>query len=207
MSASVTFAILAGGQGRRLSGADKGLVEVAGRRMIDWVLMNLPAGYPSLIVANRNLDIYKALGLPVISDPWPESLGPLAGMLAALRAVDTEWIQILSCDGLLLPDDLHQQLVLEARRQGAVAAYPVFEARGQFLHVLLHRRIKPQLEDALRLGQRSVGRWLHDIAACAVPIDASQKPLIWSINTPEERCWAEEQMMSLVQRSGLTLFR
>lgn len=199
MGPLVTFAILAGGQGRRLQGADKGLVKVAGRRMIDWVLMNAPADCPGLIVANRNLDIYAQLGASVVSDPWPTRLGPLGGFLAALRAAETEWIQVLSCDGLLLPPHLHQRLLSAAQQQGCPAAYPTVASQGEFVHALLNRRVKPRLEQALASGERGVGRWLRDIAACTVAIEESAAPLIWSINTAGELQRAEEVLLAGAQ--------
>ena len=55
----VAAVILAGGQGRRMGGADKGLVEYRGRPLIEWVLEVLTPQVDELVIsANRNLDTY-----------------------------------------------------------------------------------------------------------------------------------------------------
>ena len=69
MNATITGVILAGGQGRRMGGADKGLQELCGRPMAAHVLERLaPQVGAVLISANRNLERYAELGCPVLPD-------------------------------------------------------------------------------------------------------------------------------------------
>ncbi|MFP4247456.1 MAG: molybdenum cofactor guanylyltransferase [Halochromatium sp.] len=61
--------ILAGGAGRRMGGVDKGLVELAGRPLAQWVAEALrPQVAQLLISANRHREDYARLGCPVLSD-------------------------------------------------------------------------------------------------------------------------------------------
>lgn len=95
----VAAVILAGGQGRRMGGADKGLLDYRGRPLVEWVLDALaPQVAEILISANRNLDRYARYGRRVLPDALPDFPGPLAGVLAALDAVDTEWLLAVPCD-------------------------------------------------------------------------------------------------------------
>ena len=68
-ASDVTGIVLAGGQGRRMGGVDKGLVALGGRPMIAHVLERLaPQVGPILINANQNHDRYAAFGVPVVPD-------------------------------------------------------------------------------------------------------------------------------------------
>jgi molybdopterin-guanine dinucleotide biosynthesis protein A len=88
---AITGLVLAGGQARRMGGVDKGLIEVAGRPMIDHVLAVFePQVGRVLINANRSLDRYAHYGHRVVTDTLGGFQGPLAGVLSALDAIETE---------------------------------------------------------------------------------------------------------------------
>mgnify|MGYP002738704556 CR=1 FL=1 len=76
----VTGGILAGGRATRMGGVDKGLVVLAGRAMVEYVLDSLrPQTAQVLVNANRSLDQYARYGVPVVADRQEGFLGPLAG--------------------------------------------------------------------------------------------------------------------------------
>ncbi|MGB9128090.1 MAG: molybdenum cofactor guanylyltransferase, partial [Thiobacillus sp.] len=98
-SARVAAVILAGGQGQRMGGADKGLIGYRGRPLIEWALAALsPQVGEILISANRNFETYAAYGHRVLPDTLPDFPGPLAGVLAALEAVNVDWLLVVPCD-------------------------------------------------------------------------------------------------------------
>jgi molybdopterin-guanine dinucleotide biosynthesis protein A len=100
-SVPVTGVILAGGQGRRMGGSDKGLVEVEGWPLIDHVIAALaPQVQQLLINANRNIEAYERYGHPVVPDELPGFQGPLAGMLAGLRNATNTYVVFVPCDAL-----------------------------------------------------------------------------------------------------------
>ena len=110
----ITGLVLAGGQGTRMGGADKGLLPLAGRSLAWHALERLRPQVGSLAIsANRNLQDYRALGVPV----WPDLEtggaafpGPLGGMLAGLSACPTEWLMVVPCDAPFFPQDLVARL-------------------------------------------------------------------------------------------------
>jgi molybdopterin-guanine dinucleotide biosynthesis protein A len=76
----VTAVILAGGKGRRMDGKDKGLVELANRPLIEYVITAIKPQVGSIILnANRNQQQYAVYGYPVITDALDDFQGPLAG--------------------------------------------------------------------------------------------------------------------------------
>ena len=81
--AKITGVILAGGQGRRMGGVDKGLRELRGKPMIEWVLERFaPQVDAVLINANQNLELYATV--PCDSPFLPEDL--VARLDTALQA-------------------------------------------------------------------------------------------------------------------------
>lgn len=183
-TASVTGVVLAGGRGLRMNGVDKGLIERDGRSLAERQLESLRAQAQALLVsANRNLDRYRALGVPVVSDAHPEDFpGPLAGMLAALRTARTTWVACLPCDTLGTPADLVQRLVDAATAAGTRAAYAVDAHGPQYTVCLLHIALADALDGALRANQRAVHVFLS--AQHAVAVDFADCAFA-NLNTPE----------------------
>ena len=67
--ADISAVILAGGRARRMGGEDKGLIELQGRPLLDYIISALrPQVGEILVNANRNLDRYREFGYPVIED-------------------------------------------------------------------------------------------------------------------------------------------
>jgi molybdopterin-guanine dinucleotide biosynthesis protein A len=86
---------------------DKGLIEYRGRPLSEWTLAALAPQVDELVVsANRNLGTYAAYGHRVLPDTLPDFAGPLAGVLAALEAVNADWLLVAPCDTPKLPADL-----------------------------------------------------------------------------------------------------
>jgi molybdenum cofactor guanylyltransferase len=163
----ITGLVLAGGRAMRMGGIDKGLVEFGGRTLIERVIDRLRPQVASMMIsANRNIERYRAFGFPVLLDadeglePFP---GPLAGMLAGLRAAPTPWVATVPCDAPFLPVDLVSRLAdALAGSRAAVASVgdmmePVF--------CLLHADLADDLAALLAHGERRTESWLRSVGA------------------------------------------
>ncbi|MBK8285818.1 MAG: molybdenum cofactor guanylyltransferase [Ahniella sp.] len=108
---NITGCILAGGRGLRMGGADKGLIAWQGKPMAQHMLERLAPQVSSvLIIANRNLDRYQTLGVPVVSDASPGFLGPIAGIRRALAQCTRPYLVTTPCDTPEFPLDLVTRL-------------------------------------------------------------------------------------------------
>lgn len=184
---SVTGVILAGGRGRRLGGADKGLVVVAGRPLVSWVAAALAPQVADIVVsANRSQGEYAALGLPAIDDGDRRYAGPLAGMAACLAGITADRAQFVPCDGPCPPPDLVARLEAALAQTGAAAAVPHDGDRLQPVHALLERRLAGDLAAAVAAGEGSPRRWLMRIDATVVDF-SDRREAFENINTAEER--------------------
>lgn len=165
----LTGVILAGGAGRRMGGADKGLVEFHGQALVKWVIDALaPQVDEILIVANRNLETYRAFGHTVVSDIRPDFPGPLAGFEAALMHARHDWILTCPTDAPYIPHDYASRL-LQANQGGPA----VVQVGGhlQPVFALLPRSILPRLSASMDAGERAAYRWIGSLAPAVVSMD------------------------------------
>ncbi|PTB18393.1 molybdenum cofactor guanylyltransferase MobA [Trinickia symbiotica] len=165
----ITGLILAGGRGTRMGGLDKGLQPLHGEPLALHAARRLAPQVDALLVsANRHLDAYAAIGEPfdaqVLADATTDFPGPLAGMLAALRAARTELVLCVPCDAPNLPLDLAAQLThaLDAARAD-VATVATRDSNGRAtLHpvfALLRTTLADDLAATLARGERKVRAW------------------------------------------------
>src|SRR5690242_16536522 len=93
--------ILAGGEGRRVGGRDKGLLSLRGKPVVESVLAILRRQCDDvLVIANRNQDQYSRHAR-VIADETSGHAGPLGGIAAALAlVVEREPQRFRGFDGL-----------------------------------------------------------------------------------------------------------
>ncbi len=177
-----TGLLLAGGQGSRMHGADKGLQIVRGLPLAAHVLARLQRQVDRVIVsANRNLEQYRDFGWPVHADRTRDEGadatqdgaqatvfdGPLAGIRAGLAHCDTPFLACVPCDAPLLPEDLVERLMAALLASGADAAVAVTEEDGarhpQPVFCLLRKTLLPALDNYLRQGGRKMGAWLRSL--------------------------------------------
>lgn len=182
----ITALILAGGKSRRMGGRDKGLLPFGDGLLVGHVLSAiLPQVGGVMINANRHQAEYAQLGYPVVADTLADFQGPLAGFLAGLEQLQTEYLLTLPCDGPIVVADLAPRLANGLDEAGADIAVAHDGKRLQPVYALLHRRVLPDLRAALTEGERKIDRWYPRNAW--VTVDFSDVPEQFSnINTPED---------------------
>lgn len=181
---NITGIVLAGGQGRRMGGVDKGLQLLRGRPMVEHVLARLvPQVDEVLINANQNSGRYAQLGHRVVGDEVSGFAGPLAGLHAGLKSARTPLVLTVPCDSPFLPADLAARLAQGlGENEVAVArtgdqAHPVF--------ALVRRSVLGDLEAFLRGGGRKIDAWYGALRHVEVRFD-DEADAFRNINTLEE---------------------
>jgi molybdopterin-guanine dinucleotide biosynthesis protein A len=181
---AVSGIVLAGGQGRRMGGVDKGLQPLRGRPMVAWVLERLAPQVGEIVInANQNLEAYAAFGCRVVPDAIGGFAGPLAGLHAGLAAVASELAVTVPCDSPFLPLDLVARLRaalgandLAVAKTGA-QPHPVFS--------LVRRSVHAHLGAFLAGGGRKIDAWYASLNVVEVPFD-DEADAFRNINTREE---------------------
>lgn len=185
-AADMTGVILAGGRGRRLGGADKGLALFAGRPLVEHAIAALAPQVGDLCIsANRNLERYAVYGYRVIPDSVAGYAGPLAGLLSAMEIASTPFVLCVPCDAPAVPADLAARLHAALMRAHADLAVAHDGVRLQPLFALLRRTLAPVLRAYLEAGGREAGRFMRTQAAAIA--DFSDRPQAFvNLNTPED---------------------
>lgn len=189
---NITAVILAGGKGRRMEGQDKGLVEMANRPLIEYVIAAIQPQVDYIIVnANRNQQQYSQYGYPVISDTLDDYQGPLAGFFSALKNATTSHIVTLPCDGPLLPVDLVERLIFALTDNvpdGNHAEIAVAHDgdRMQPVYSLIPTALTDSLCAFLDSGERKIDRWYKQHRVALADFSDCPETFI-NINTTEQR--------------------
>jgi molybdopterin-guanine dinucleotide biosynthesis protein A len=182
----ITGVILAGGQGRRMGGVDKGLKVLRGKPMVAWVIERFaPQVAEILINANQNLPIYGGFGYRVIPDEIGGFAGPLAGLHRGLSEAKHDLVATTPCDSPFLPADLIGRLhaALETNNADLTVAktgdqpHPVF--------CLCRKSVLPGLTDFLAGGGRKIDAWYSSLKIVEVLFDDNPDAFS-NINTEDE---------------------
>lgn len=185
--------ILAGGQSRRI-GADKAMIELCGTPLALHIARRLEPQV-SAVFLNAPLDHPLAGTLPLLPDSKPDRPGPLAGVLAGLRACAERadaptHILTTPCDTPFLAHDLVSRLAEQAesgtivmascagRAHPITALWPLSLADDldRWLDEPDHRRV---FDFVARHPSRTVAFELLD--GTSGPVDP-----FFNINTPED---------------------
>lgn len=183
---NITAVILAGGQGRRMGGQDKGLIEFEGRPIIELLVDQLSRQDVDIVInANRNQETYQQYGYPVISDELADFQGPLAGFAVAMANVETDYILTLPCDGPLLAANFVDLFIEGQSDQQTSICVADDGERLQPVYALIKVDLLEDLLAFLESGDRKIDRWYaqHDFTR----IDFSKhKAMFGNINKPED---------------------
>ena len=173
-----------------MGGEDKGLILLNGHPLFQHVLDHLAGQVSTILInTNRHLHQYRQSVLSVITDTLPDFQGPLAGMLAGLKAADTQWVIFVPCDVPVFPVDLVARLW--EGKQTADAAFPHSGERDHPAFALLNRALIPTLESFLSRGERRVMLFFTEVNAVRV-VFPMQPPAFINLNTPQDLAdWAQ----------------
>lgn len=187
---NITAVILAGGQGSRLGGLDKGLVELKKVPLVKHLIDRIHPQVAEIIIsANRNIKDYENFGFPVYEDDIAGYAGPLAGILKALQQCKSEWLLIVPADSPFIPSDLAQRLIQNIEGNKVLIPHD-----GKYLHptfALIHKSLASSLERFLQQGERKARVWMQQQAHAIVDF-SDQADAFININTEDELKYAEQ---------------
>ncbi|MGI2171041.1 molybdenum cofactor guanylyltransferase MobA [Shewanella sp. MF05960] len=194
MAPQIDAVILAGGMARRMGGNDKGLVDLNGQAMICHTIDKLSNQVDRIMInANRNQTQYEQWGYRVFSDQDSGYLGPLAGMVTALKQTQAEYLLVVPCDCPMLPDDLASRLLAALIKQNADIAVASDGEREQPVVLLLKPYLAESMQAFLDAGERKIDFWYrqHQVA---VESFADQPNAFVNVNTPEQKQQLAQQI-------------
>lgn len=194
-SKEITGVVLAGGQSRRM-GRDKTQIVWNSGTLLSHTIDVLESVAAKVFVVG--LPQSQTLGTEVITDEFP-GRGPLAGIHAALKHTETDWIFVLAVDLPLVSSEL-VSFIAASGEAGALAVVPRVGNHLQPLCAAYHRRLLPEVERAVVSDDLSVHRLLERVSTGMMEKQLMLKiieekdivrhgflpEMLANVNTPEE---------------------
>lgn len=181
--------LLAGGLATRMGGGDKGFKTVDGQPIIERVIACVATQVDQLVInANGEAARFDHLGLPVVPDPVAGHVGPLAGILAGMRALSGyDYMLSVPTDTPFLPQDLVARLMVpinEGKAQIAIAR------SGGYDHPVVGiwpTALKDELAHALvKEDVRKMKRWIAQYRYQTVEWTLEDLDPFFNANHPED---------------------
>jgi molybdopterin-guanine dinucleotide biosynthesis protein A len=186
--------ILAGGHSRRM-GQPKALLPLAGRPLIEHLIMRCQREVPRVLVAGcPQPGLYADLSVPVLTDVLPDC-GPLGGIDTAIHyllQVDQSAeafeasIACIPCDGIDLPE--HFFSIMEQTLAGHELVFARDSEGDHYLYCALRMDLGQSLRAYLQQGRRRVVDWMRTRDYAVVDFGAEGFRFS-NLNTPED--WYE----------------
>lgn len=182
----ITGVVLAGGQGRRMGGVDKGLTLLNDKPMVEWAIERFAPQVDELLInANQNLETYAAFGHRVIPDAIGGFAGPLAGLHRGLSEATHALVATVPCDSPFLPLDLVARLHDAMRAHDAELAVARTGDQAHPVFCLCMRGVLAGLTRFLESGGRKIDAWYSALKVVEVLFD-DQPQAFSNINTEAE---------------------
>ena len=168
--------ILAGGEGKRVGGQDKGLVRYKGQVLIATVINSIKDQVDDIVIsANRNIDAYRNFSHHVIKDSASEYRGPLSGIAASLPYCQHSHVLIVACDMPTLPDDLVSRLSDAIERNDTAIA--TIGGRHQLV-MLINKNSRASIQQRLDDNRLKLIQWVESTSYRTVSFDDKAEAFI-----------------------------
>ena len=193
--------ILAGGQSKRMTCSDKSLAPIGETTMLAHVATRLKPQVESLFVSasRANQKALKEFGLPIVIDETEQSLGPIAGICAAMKshAGNYEWLVSVSCDTPFIPPNLVSTLYDSALENSSAIAFVKTASRSHYALALWSTALLPQIERQLKRNDFALKHFFRSQNAAAALF--SDEDSFFNVNSDADLARAEE----LLKRGSL----
>jgi molybdopterin-guanine dinucleotide biosynthesis protein A len=174
----ITAVILAGGQARRMNGADKGLMLFRGKPLISYVADAVRGSVKNICVsANKNLNQYRQFG-EVITDNLPDFQGPLAGISATLGVIKTKYLLVVPCDGPYVEKILVERLANAMIANNTRLCVAIENNNLHPTFALIDVNVKSVLDEYLANGERKLGKFFKDNQSIEVDFSDYKKMFV-----------------------------
>ena len=195
----VPAVILAGGKSSRMHGKNKALMKLGNKRLIEHVLLKLNTSTKN-IALNVNADYasFETYKLPLLTDTISGYLGPLAGVLSAMKwAEEIGYTKVLTvaADTPFFPENLFSNfedyiekydIVMACTEddEGNVERHPTF--------CMWSTELRENLELSLRDGLRKIVSWTDKFNVKNMKFKIEKFDPFFTINTEEDLQLAEK---------------
>jgi molybdopterin-guanine dinucleotide biosynthesis protein A len=185
--AGVSALLLAGGRSRRM-GANKALLSIRGRPIIEEEARVLASTFGEILLSTNAPEDYAFLGLRAVADRFP-GCGPLAGIHAGLLGASNPRVLAVACDMPFLSAAVLRFLATVSPQADVVV--PRIGGEPEPLLAVYSRTCVRPIEESLSRGEFKITRFYESVRVHEVPeeelraVDPAARSFV-NVNTPEE---------------------
>ena len=189
--------ILTGGRSRRM-GSEKALLPLGGGTVIERLALRLAGSFDRIIISvgseppSRGLAdalarlVSGGVDAEAVRDQRPGSAGPLAGVEAALEAVEGSRAFFVAVDVVDPGDSLPGRLLEEASAEGSLGAVPRCGGLIQGAFAVYTRALLPRVRSLLDAGEARLQALAGIEGVSVVELDSAAGGVFTAFNTPAE---------------------
>jgi molybdopterin-guanine dinucleotide biosynthesis protein A len=156
---SISSFIIAGGKSKRF-GEDKSLFRFKGKPLIEYVIHTLKDVFDEIGIIADEGDKFSYLKLPIYPDIIP-GLGPIGGLLTALKHSQTERVFVVACDMPNLNADLIRYMASLPPDYDVIV--PFINNFYEALHAIYSINCIDVIERTISSGRRQIISFFGDI--------------------------------------------
>ena len=182
--------VLAGGKSKRF-GEDKSQVKLHGKILIEYILSEIMDQFNEILVVTNNPIRFKDSGKILITKDFEEGLGPLGGILTAMKWIkdqkkDYEWISTFPSD---TPFFTNKELKIFYENIDIKKSKLFFIKNKETRHNIFglwSLDLLKKLETDLQKGERKVEVWADTVGVETINIEYEKRDPFFNINTKED---------------------
>ena len=188
---NIIAAILAGGKSRRF-GVDKSTAKLGGKTLIEHTISKIEKKFSEILIISNNQEIkVDKKNVFVLKDCIQGQLGPLVGVLSAMKWVETnnkkyDWVATFPCDTPFFDISIIDEVKRFSKKNNKKL---YFLKRGEKRHNvfgLWSIQLKDILEEDINNNFRKVEEWANKIGLETININNKKFDSFLNINTQED---------------------
>ena len=190
--------VLAGGKSQRF-GEDKSQVKLEGKLLIDYILSEISCEFREILIVSNNKINFKNSGKISIIEDFKKGLGPLGGVLSAMKWVkennkDYKWISTFPADTPFFKKEILQKFYNEIEIEKSRLFFIKSNKTRHNIFGLWSIDLLDKLEEDLNKGDRKVELWANSVGVKVIDMDFKNIDPFFNINTKQDLEKAKERL-------------
>lgn len=185
---SISAAILAGGESRRMSGINKSMIKINNQYIINRQLSVISIFFTEYFSISKNKILPQ---LPNYTDIY-SSIGPISGIHSALLNSKNDYVFVFSCDMPFIQGEIIQKMINSIECSNAEVMVPKHKNGIEPLHAIYNKSILPIIEKYIKNGVYKISSIISELNVYYFNINENIDKVFLNINYPEDILIAEK---------------
>ena len=188
---NIIAAILAGGKSRRF-GVDKSTTKLGDKTLIEHTISKIEKKFSEILIISNNQEIkVDKKNVFVLKDCIQGQLGPLIGVLSAMKWVETnnkkyDWVATFPCDTPFFDISIIDEIKRFSKKNNKKLYFLKSGEKRHNVFGLWSIQLKDILEEDINNNFRKVEEWANKIGLETININDKEFDSFLNINTQED---------------------